>query len=121
MVKKILEQDYVLANGVVIPKIGFGTWQIKPGKDAYQSVLSALRIGYRHIDTAAAYRNEKSVGLAIKDSKLKREDIFVTTKLPSHVKSFEGAKKEFAKSLERLGTGYVDLYLIHAPWPWGPR
>ncbi|NCA94770.1 MAG: aldo/keto reductase [Epsilonproteobacteria bacterium] len=118
MKKKIIDQDYILSNGVAIPKIGFGTWRVKPGKEAYESVLMALRNGYRHIDTATVYKNEKSVGQAIKDSALKREDIFVTTKLPSHVKSFEGAKREFAKSLKRLGLSYVDLYLIHAPWPW---
>jgi diketogulonate reductase-like aldo/keto reductase len=78
-----------------------GTWRVKPGKEAYESVLMALRNGYRHIDTATVYKNEKSVGQAIKDSALKREDIFVTTKLPSHVKSCDGAKKEFAKSLKK--------------------
>jgi diketogulonate reductase-like aldo/keto reductase len=118
MEKRIIDQNFILSNGVEIPKIGFGTWQIKPGHEAYDSVLLALRHGYRHIDTATVYRNEKSVGQAIKDSGLKREEIFVTTKLPSHVKSFEGAKKEFAKSLKRLGLDYLDLYLIHAPWPW---
>jgi len=118
MEKKIIDQHFVLSNGVKIPKIGFGTWRIKPGKEAYQSVLLALHNGYRHIDTATVYRNEKSVGQAIKDSGLKREAIFVTTKLPSQVKNFDSAKSEFYKSLKRLGLEYIDLYLIHAPWPW---
>lgn len=117
-VRKILDDDFILSNGVAIPKIGFGTWQIKEGKEAYESVLMALKIGYRHLDTATVYRNEKSVGRAIKDSGLKREDIFVTTKLPSHIKGYQSTFKELEKSLKKLGLDYIDLYLIHAPWPW---
>ena len=117
-VKKMLDDDFILSNGVAIPKIGFGTWQIKEGKEAYESVLMALKIGYRHLDTATVYRNEKSVGRAIKDSGLKREDIFVTTKLPSHIKGYQSTFKELEKSLKKLGLDYIDLYLIHAPWPW---
>ncbi|MFA6854775.1 MAG: aldo/keto reductase [Bacilli bacterium] len=116
--KKVLEQDFVLANGVRIPKLGFGTWQIPEGEIAYQSVLFALKHGYRHIDTAHAYENEKSVGKAIRDSAIPREEIFVTTKLPSHIKDYEGAKNHLAQSLANLDIGYIDLYLIHAPWPW---
>lgn len=115
---KEFQQNYVLSNGVKLPKIGFGTWQIKPGEDAYQSVLLALKHGYKHIDTAAAYQNEKSVGEAIKDSGIPREELFVTTKLPAEIKDYETAKQTFRKSLENLGLDYIDLYLIHAPWPW---
>lgn len=115
---KIINEDFILSNGVAIPKIGFGTWQIKEGKSAYESVLAALKNGYRHIDTATVYRNEKSVGRAIKDSGLKREEIFVTTKLPSHIKGYQSTFKELNKSLKKLGLDYIDLYLIHAPWPW---
>ncbi|MDD3938922.1 MAG: aldo/keto reductase [Bacilli bacterium] len=118
MKEKVLESSYELANGVKIPKIGFGTWRVKQGKEAYESVLLALKNGYRHIDTATVYRNEKSVGQAIKDSGLDRGLIFVTTKLPSQIKTYDGAVKEFNKSLKRLGLDYIDLYLIHAPWPW---
>lgn len=118
MNEKVLESSYELANGVKIPKIGFGTWRVKQGKEAYESVLLALKNGYRHIDTATVYRNEKSVGQAIKDSGLDRGLIFVTTKLPSQIKTYDGAVKEFNKSLKRLDLDYIDLYLIHAPWPW---
>ncbi len=114
----ILKETYTLANGVKIPKIGLGTWQIPEGEDAYNAVMYALKNGYRHIDTAAAYDNEKSVGRAIKDSKIPREEIFVTTKLPAECKGYEIAKECFEKSLEALDSEYIDLYLIHAPWPW---
>jgi len=113
-----LNEFYVLSNGVKIPKIGFGTWQIQEGQDAYQSVDLALKNGYRHIDTAAGYRNEASVAKAIKDSGIPREEIFVTSKLESHIKTYEGAKEAFEQTMEALGFDYIDLYLIHAPWPW---
>lgn len=115
---KVIDQYFTLSNGVKLPKIGLGTWQVKDGDDAYNSVLMALKSGYRHIDTAEGYQNEASVGRAIKDSGIKREDIFVTSKLESHIKTYEGAKKAFEKTLEALGFDYLDLFLIHAPWPW---
>ncbi len=114
----IKDEFYVLSNGVKIPKIAFGTWQVKPGDEAYNSVTMALKAGYTHIDTALAYENEESVGKAIKDSKIKREELFITTKLPSHIKTYEGVKEAFMTSLKYLDCGYIDLYLIHAPWPW---
>lgn len=108
----------ILNNGVKIPSIGFGTWQVADGEEGYSSCLMALRAGYRHIDTAFAYGNEGSVARAIRDSGIKREDVFITTKLPAFVKDYGGAIEHFEKSLENLGTDYLDLYLIHAPWPW---
>ncbi|KRL09625.1 oxidoreductase [Schleiferilactobacillus perolens DSM 12744] len=117
----ILTDTYTLANGVAIPKIGFGTWQVQPGQEAYNAVTEALKIGYRHIDTAYAYRNEADVGRAIRDSGIKREDIFVTTKLPAEIKEYDAALDTFNESMANLDIGYVDLYLIHAPWPWGQR
>lgn len=114
----IKDEYYVLQNGVRIPKIGFGTWQVKDGDEAYYSCLEALKAGYRHIDTAAAYGNEKSVARAIKDFGVKREDIFITTKLPAEIKSYEGTMEYFNNSIKNLDTDYLDLYLIHAPWPW---
>jgi diketogulonate reductase-like aldo/keto reductase len=103
---------------VKIPAVGFGTWQVQDGDEAYTSTLMALEAGYRHIDTAHAYGNEVSVGRAIRESGIPREDIFVTTKLPSHIKTYEGARAHFAESLGSLGLDVLDLYLIHAPWPW---
>ncbi len=75
-----------IRNGIEIPQVGFGTWQIPGGQTAYDAVANALKTGYRHIDTAQAYANESSVGKAIKDSGIAREDIFLTTKLPARIK-----------------------------------
>lgn len=114
----IKNEFFELHNGVKIPAIGFGTWQVKDGDEAYESTLWALEAGYRHIDTAHAYGNEASVGKALRECGIAREEIFVTTKLPSHIKTFDGAKEHFYESLNSLGLEYLDLYLIHAPWPW---
>lgn len=114
-----MKKYHTLANGIEIPAIGFGTWQIPDGDVAYNSVLSALRAGYRHIDTAMVYGNEKSVGRAIKDSGIKREEIFVTTKLSANIKGYEEALAEFEKSMHNLQLDYLDLYLIHNVKPWG--
>jgi diketogulonate reductase-like aldo/keto reductase len=116
-----LTDNYTLNTGAKIPKIGFGTWQIPDGEICYQATLTALSIGYRHIDTARVYGNEASVGKAIKDSGLNREEIFLTTKLPADIKVAAKVQETFETSLATLGTDYVDLYLIHAPWPWQER
>lgn len=117
----ILTDTYKLNNGIEIPKVGFGTWQIPGGKDTYDAVSMALQAGYRHIDTAKAYRNEKSVGEAILDSDVDRENVFVTSKLPAATKSYDGAIADFRSTMKALNLSYLDLYLIHAPWPWGER
>ena len=109
--------DYVLSNGMKIPKVGFGTWQTPDGDVAESSVLEALKVGYRHIDTAAAYGNEESVGRAIKKSGINREELFITTKLWNSNHSYEKAKAAIDESLEKLGLDYLDLYLIHWPNP----
>lgn len=109
---------YTLYNGVSIPKIGFGTWQTKGGEEAYNSVKWALEAGYRHIDTAYAYGNEESVGKAIAGSGIAREDVFITTKLPAEFKTYGEAVEYCNRSMKNLGVDYLDLYLIHAPWPW---
>ncbi len=115
---KVINQAVVLKNGVKLPKIGLGTWQVKDGDECYHSVLAALKNGYRHIDTAEGYQNEESVGRAVRDSGLKREDVFVTSKLESHIKTYQGALDAFEKTLKALQFEYLDLFLIHAPWPW---
>lgn len=113
-----LKETYTLVNGVKIPKVGFGTWQVPDGEIAYQAVKNAIDAGYIHIDTAYVYQNEQSVGRAIKESGKKREDIFVTSKLPSHIKTYEETETYFNETLDNLGLDYLDLFLIHAPWPW---
>jgi diketogulonate reductase-like aldo/keto reductase len=117
----ILTDTYTLNTGATIPKIGFGTWQIPNGDVAYNSTMFALKSGYRHIDTARVYGNEESVGKAIRDSRVARGEIFLTTKLPAEIKTYEGALEAFETSMQTLGADYVDLYLIHAPWPWTDR
>ncbi|KRM71257.1 aldo/keto reductase [Lacticaseibacillus brantae] len=113
-----LTDTYTLANGHKIPKVGFGTWQI-PAAQAKQAVSDALKLGYRHIDTALAYRNEAAVGEAIRESGISRDEIFVTSKLPAETKSYRGAIRDFETTMTNIGLDYIDLYLIHAPWPWG--
>ena len=108
---------YQLNNGVTIPVLGFGTFKAKDGEEAYRAVLEALKAGYRHIDTAAIYQNEESVGRAIHDSGVPREELFVTTKLWNSQQTYEQARQTFEESLEKLGLDYLDLYLIHWPNP----
>jgi diketogulonate reductase-like aldo/keto reductase len=114
----VRNEFFTLNNGIKIPAIGFGTWQVAEGEEGYNSCLAALKAGYRHIDTAFAYGNEPSVARALKDSGLSRADVFLTTKLPADIKSYDGAREHFEASLKNLDTDYIDLYLIHAPWPW---
>lgn len=109
--------SYILSNGLTIPKIGFGTWQIPDGEEVYHSVSYALKVGYTHVDTAQIYRNERGVGRAIADSGLKREDIFLTTKVWNDKHDYNLAKASIKESLEKLGVDYVDLLLIHWPNP----
>lgn len=106
-----------LSNGVLVPQLGLGTWFIT-GDDAKNAVKNAISLGYRHIDTAEAYGNEYEVGLGIKESGIKREDIFIQTKLHAEVKSYEAAKAEIEDSLKKLCVSYIDLMIIHSPQPW---
>ncbi|MCH5380768.1 aldo/keto reductase [Lactobacillus paragasseri] len=112
-----LEDTYTLNNGVKIPIIGFGTWQTPDGDIAKHAVEVALSAGYRHIDTAAAYGNEKSVGQAIKNSGINRHDLFITTKLWNADHGYKSAKAAIDRSLQNLKVDYLDLYLIHWPNP----
>lgn len=112
---------YQLSNGVEIPKIGFGTWQLAEGEVAYQAVKKAIETGYRHIDTAQDYKNEASVGQAIVDSGLKREDFFITTKVENPHATYDETLQSIEESLEKLQTDYLDLVLIHWPNPLAHR
>lgn len=113
----ILEEKYTLYNGLEIPKIGLGTWFIS-NDDVVQAIKDAVQIGYRHIDTAQAYQNESGVGKGIKECGLKREDLFITTKLAAEVKSYKEALKSIDSSLKALDMDYIDLMIIHSPKPW---
>ncbi|MFF9768000.1 aldo/keto reductase [Streptomyces sp. NPDC014636] len=106
----------ILNNGVEMPQLGFGVWQV-PDDEAERAVVTALDAGYRSIDTAAIYGNEKGTGKAIAASGLRREDIFVTTKLWNSDQGYDSTLRAFDASLEKLGLDYVDLYLIHWPLP----
>src|SRR5262249_23716020 len=103
-----------LSDGNEIPLLGLGVWQVDDGKECEDAVRWALELGYRHVDTAQAYGNEQSVGNALRDSGVAREELFITTKFYPRGKD---AEAEAQRSLERLGLDYVDLYIIH--WPQG--
>jgi len=113
----ILEDKYTLYNGVEIPKLGLGTWFISDA-DVVSAVKEAVKLGYRHIDTAQAYQNEKGVGEGIRGCGANREDLFVTTKLAAEVKSYDKAVVSIDHSLETLGLDYIDMMIIHSPRPW---
>lgn len=109
-------QKVILNNGVEMPIIGFGVFQIADPNECEQSVYDAISAGYRLIDTAASYQNEEAVGRAIKRSGVAREELFITTKLWLEDAGYERTKKAFEKSLEKLQLEYLDLYLIHQPY-----
>ncbi|RNF16515.1 prostaglandin f synthase [Trypanosoma conorhini] len=104
-----------LSNGVAMPQLGLGVWKSAQGEETVHAVQCAVKAGYRHVDTAAVYKNEESVGKGIAACGVPREEIFVTTKLWNADQGYEQAQKGFATSLKKLGLTYVDLYLIH--WP----
>ena len=111
-----VKMEYVtLNNGVKMPILGFGVYQITDPAQCEQAVVDAVSVGYRLIDTAASYGNEEAVGRAIRRCGVPREELFITTKLWISDTSYEGAKKAFRKSMEKLGLDYLDLYLIHQP------
>ncbi len=109
--------ELTLSSGARIPQVGLGVFQTPPGTRTHDAVLGALRAGYRHIDTARIYNNEADVGIAVRESGIPREQIFVTTKLWNDDHGYDSALRAFDASLERLGFDYVDLYLIHWPLP----
>ena len=105
-----------LNNGIEMPILGFGVFQVKDLAECERSVMDAIQVGYRLIDTAESYENEEAVGAAIKKSGVTREDLFITTKLFIKSNGYAGAKESFEKSMKRLQLDYLDLYLIHQPF-----
>ena len=112
-----LTDAFSLSNGVKIPCIGFGTWQTEDGEETRNAVKSALDAGYRHIDGASVYQNEKSVGEAVQAYGLPRADLFITGKLVNRVRGYDDTKAALKNTLKDLRTDYIDLYLIHWPCP----
>lgn len=113
----VLNENYTLSNGVKIPKIGLGTWLIPDG-EAAQAVRDAVAMGYRHIDTAQAYGNERVVGEGVRTCGVPREEIFVTSKVAAEHKTYESVAKSIDESLAKIGIDYIDLMIIHCPQPW---
>src|SRR5947209_7280986 len=113
----ILNDTFTLSNGVTIPKLGLGTWRIEDA-DVAQLVRDAVRIGYRHFDTAQAYGNERGVGEGLRASSVSRDELFVTTKLAAECKTYAEAQDRIDGSLRALGFDHIDLMLIHSPQPW---
>lgn len=111
-----MKNEITLNNGIKMPKIGFGVFRMTNEDECEEAVMNAIQSGYRLIDTAAAYGNEEAVGRAIKQSDVKREKLFITTKLWITETNYELAKKGFERSLKKLGLDYLDLYLIHQPY-----
>ena len=109
-------QTIKMNNEIEIPILGFGTFQITDPQEAEEAVYQAIKAGYRHIDTAQSYLNEEAVGKGIKKSQIPRKDLFLTTKIWVENVSYEGVKRSFEESLERLGVDYVDMLLIHQPY-----
>ncbi len=115
MKNRISNTNIKLNNGIEMPLLGFGTWQLKPGVDTEKAVLFALEAGYRLVDTAESYGNEESVGKALEKSGLPREEVFITTKFYDPKNRYLPPREACEKSLNKLGLEYIDLYLIH--WP----
>ncbi len=113
----ILNQDIKLNNGIKIPKLALGTWFIDNAK-VTDAVKEAVKIGYRHIDTAQAYGNEGGVGKAVNTSTVSREQIFVTSKVAAENKTYDSAAKSIDRTLEIMGLNYIDMMIIHSPQPW---
>lgn len=113
----MLKETYTLNNGVAIPKFGLGTWFIDDDKIA-DAVREAVKIGYRHIDTAQAYGNERGVGEGVRTCGIPREELFVVSKVAAEHKTYEEAKAGIDGTLEKMGLDYLDMMIIHSPQPW---
>jgi methylglyoxal/glyoxal reductase len=112
-----LQSKVKLANGVEIPRLGLGVYQSSPGRTTQNAVKYALSIGYRHVDTASLYGNEEDVGIALRESGLDRDEVFITTKVWNSEQGYDSTLRACEGSLRRLGFTYIDLYLIHWPVP----
>ena len=117
MKMKIFEECYTLSNGAKIPKMGLGTWFI-PDETVSQAVKDAVKIGYRHFDTAQAYGNERGVGEGIRTCGVPREELFVVSKVAAEHKTYEAAKAGIDETLKKMGLDYLDMMIIHSPQPW---
>ncbi len=113
----ILKETYELANGMNIPKLGLGTWLIDDDKSA-EAVRTAVRLGYRLIDTAQAYGNERGVGEGVRTCGVPRKELFVASKVVAELKTYDDAAKSIDKTLEKMGLAYLDQMIIHSPQPW---
>lgn len=113
----IFEENCILSNGVKIPRLALGTWLIDNDKVA-DAVSEAIKIGYRHIDTAQAYENEQGVGEGVRKSGIKRSEIFITSKVAAEIKDYTQAAASIDLSLQKMGLDYIDLMIIHCPQPW---
>ena len=114
----ILSENYTLSNGVKIPKLGLGTWFIDDA-DVADAVKAAVAAGYRHIDTAQAYGNERGVGEGVRTCGVPREELFVVSKVAAEHKTYEQAKNGIDETLRKMGLDYLDMMIIHSPQPWG--
>ncbi|MFH5811262.1 aldo/keto reductase [Companilactobacillus sp. FL22-1] len=113
----VFDETITLNNGVKIPKLALGVWEI-PDDQVAQAVKSAIEIGYRHIDTAQAYGNERGVGEAVRESGISREQIFVNSKVAAEIKNYDEAKRSIDETLNKMGLDYLDMMIIHNPQPW---
>ena len=113
----IFDETYTLSNGTAIPKLGFGTWFIDDDR-ASEAVRQAVAVGYRHIDTAQAYGNERGVGEGVRTCGLPRNEIFVTSKVAAENKSYQSAMDSIDETLQKMGLDHLDLMIIHSPQPW---
>lgn len=113
----VFEESYKLSNGVKIPKLALGTWEIADDQVA-DAVRSAIEMGYRHIDTAQAYANERGVGEGVRTASVPREEIFVNSKIAAEIKNYDDAKKSIDETLNKMGLDYLDMMIIHNPQPW---
>lgn len=113
----MFSETFKLSNGVEIPKLGLGTWLLDDAQTS-QAVRDAVSIGYRHIDTAQAYKNEAGVGEGIRSSGVAREELFITTKVAAELKNYDSVTQSIDESLAKMGLDYIDLLIIHSPQPW---